>query len=62
MLITKGNTKGGNPPNFKWKIPDIESKNCVLRIRYNISTNDYDRWTTFQDQPNQQTDVNLNLK
>ena len=40
----------------------MQNKNCILRIRYNISTNDYDRRTTFQDQPNQQTDVNLNLK
>lgn len=36
-----GNTIGGNPPSFDWIIPNINSEKCVLRIRYNISTNDY---------------------
>ena len=31
-----------NPPLFNWTIPKIVKQNCALRIRYNISTNDYD--------------------
>ncbi|RUS72438.1 hypothetical protein EGW08_019800 [Elysia chlorotica] len=43
-----GNTLGGNPPMYNWTIPTtIEHENCVLRIRYNISTSDYDTWKTF---------------
>ncbi|GFR70427.1 protein DD3-3-like [Elysia marginata] len=42
-----GNTLGGNPPMFNWTIPtNIQHENCVLRIRYNISTSDYDPWGT----------------
>ncbi|CAF0819348.1 unnamed protein product [Brachionus calyciflorus] len=49
-----GNTYGGQAPNFNWKIPNITQERCVLRIRYNISTNDYDL--------NQPTSVDLNKK
>lgn len=42
-----GNGINGYPNNFNWTIPTwLEGKKCVLRIRYNISTNDYDPWTT----------------
>jgi hypothetical protein len=44
-----GNTKNGQPHVFNWTIPDKSSDNCVLRIRYNITTNDYDPWNTFAD-------------
>jgi hypothetical protein len=26
---------------FNWTLPSIPGNRCVLRIRYNISTNDY---------------------
>jgi hypothetical protein len=35
---------------FKWKLPTLPSDKCVLRIRYNISTDDYDPMSTFQQQ------------
>jgi hypothetical protein len=40
--------------SFNWIIPEVKnSDKCVLRIRYNISTNDYDGWKTYQGmQPN----------
>merc|ERR1711916_110946 len=40
---------GGEPLHFNWTIPaDITAgSKCVLRARYNISTNDYDNWNTF---------------
>uniref|UniRef100_A0A0B7ALW1 Protein DD3-3 n=3 Tax=Arion vulgaris TaxID=1028688 RepID=A0A0B7ALW1_9EUPU len=42
-----GNGLGGHPIMYNWTIPDyIEHENCVLRIRYNISTSDYEPWTT----------------
>lgn len=37
-----GNTIGANTPFFNWKIPNIDNERCVLRVRYNISTNDYE--------------------
>ena len=31
---------------YNWTIPDDPNKSCVLRIRYNISTNDFAAWDT----------------
>jgi hypothetical protein len=43
-----GNGIGGHANMYNWTIPScIVSENCVLRIRYNISTTDYDGWNTF---------------
>ncbi|GFO44396.1 protein dd3-3-like [Plakobranchus ocellatus] len=43
----QGNTIGGHPPMFNWTIPKhIQHENCVIRIRYNISTSDYAPWDT----------------
>lgn len=40
-----GNTLDGYPASYNWTIPDdVISDNCVLRIRYNISTGDYIDW------------------
>jgi hypothetical protein len=43
-------------PQFKWRVPGevlnamgAEEATCVLRIRYNISTTDYDSWKGFDD-------------
>lgn len=39
-----GYTLEGKRPTYKWKIPeynDDKTRECTLRIRYNISTNDY---------------------
>lgn len=52
-----GNTYGGNPPVYNWTLPNIAADKCVFRIRYNISTNDYDSWTTYQP-----GEVNINAK
>lgn len=44
-----GNTPDGVTPNFTWTIPRFPSglaQLCVFRIRYNISTSDYDGWNT----------------
>lgn len=43
--------KGGDlqTPNYMWEIPHFPSdktQRCVFRIRYNISTDDYDPWNT----------------
>merc|ERR1711953_1080587 len=48
-----GNIEGGGLPSFKWDLPHFEaddfSKECAVRIRYNITTNDYpDDFTTRQ--------------
>jgi hypothetical protein len=43
-----GNGLGGEFNSYNWTIPScVISENCVLRIRYNISTTDYDGWNTF---------------
>jgi len=53
-----GNGRDGQAQNYTWTLPafdDIDgttygntyqSKKCVLRLRYNISTDDYDPWNT----------------
>lgn len=42
-----GNGIGGHPNVYNWTIPNnINHEQCVLRLRYNISTNDYDGWNT----------------
>lgn len=35
---------GVNPSRYIWTIPDHAQKDCVLRLRYNISTSDYWAW------------------
>lgn len=42
-----GNTPQGYASTYNWTIPDDANENCVLRIRYNISTGDYDGWNTY---------------
>lgn len=39
-----GNGVGGFPNMFNWTIPNTPHEHCALRIRYNISTGDYDAW------------------
>ncbi|XP_065177864.1 protein DD3-3-like isoform X1 [Sycon ciliatum] len=40
-----GNGMGGQPNTFHWTVPDnVEADNCAFRIRYNISSNDYNSW------------------
>eukprot|EP01090_Pellita_catalonica_P000958 TRINITY_DN1068_c0_g1_i1.p1 TRINITY_DN1068_c0_g1~~TRINITY_DN1068_c0_g1_i1.p1 ORF type:complete len:655 (-),score=68.67 TRINITY_DN1068_c0_g1_i1:106-2070(-) len=40
-------TKDGTWTNmYNWTVPNIDKDTCVLRIRYNISTTDYDAWDT----------------
>ncbi len=47
-----GNVKDAQAMNYTWIIPYFPSqveKRCVVRIRYNISTYDYDGNRTFSD-------------
>eukprot|EP01100_Stratorugosa_tubuloviscum_P001849 TRINITY_DN1420_c0_g1_i3.p1 TRINITY_DN1420_c0_g1~~TRINITY_DN1420_c0_g1_i3.p1 ORF type:complete len:608 (+),score=312.09 TRINITY_DN1420_c0_g1_i3:76-1899(+) len=39
-----GNAMSGLPQTFNWTLPNIALENCVIRLRYNISTTDYDNW------------------
>jgi len=39
-----GNGVGGVANTYNWTIPNDPNDNCVLRIRYNISTGDYNGW------------------
>ena len=44
-----GNTPDGTPANFTWTLPHFPSgkaKRCALRIRYNVSTDDYHPFDT----------------
>jgi len=44
-----GATSSGKPASFEWKLPFFPSnrlQTCVFRLRYNISTDDYDPITT----------------
>lgn len=42
----QGNTIGGEFMSYWWTVPNIKAERCVVRIRYNISTNDFDYWET----------------
>ncbi|KXJ20058.1 protein DD3-3 [Exaiptasia diaphana] len=53
----QGNTIGGYFMSYNWKVPDIDEDNCVVRIRYNISTGEYDGWD-----PNVNYKKNGNMK
>lgn len=56
-----GNGIGGHPLVYNWTIPNnINHEQCVMRIRYNISTNDYDGWNT--DASNNPSNVGLPAK
>jgi len=47
-----GDKIGGNEHRYVWKLPHFvtnKDQRCVLRLRYNISTDDYDPWRTFSD-------------
>eukprot|EP00003_Mantamonas_plastica_P008849 TRINITY_DN178_c0_g2_i2.p1 TRINITY_DN178_c0_g2~~TRINITY_DN178_c0_g2_i2.p1 ORF type:complete len:799 (+),score=167.20 TRINITY_DN178_c0_g2_i2:346-2742(+) len=39
-----GYTANGHMNQYMWKIPNHPAKNCVLRLRYNISTHDVNFW------------------
>lgn len=41
-----GNGQWAQMNNFNWTVPDDPHKSCIFRIRYNISTNDFDAWDT----------------
>ena len=41
-----GNGLHGKPNLYNWTVPNDIHENCAMRIRYNVSTNDYDPWTT----------------
>jgi len=52
-----GNGIGGFPNSYNWSIPaNIEADECVLRIRYNISTGEFPRGT---DSSNNNQALNL---
>ena len=43
-----GNTEKGSPPTFKWELPYFPSnriQTCVFRIRYNVTSSDYNQYT-----------------
>jgi len=43
-----GNGRHGQPSSYNWTLPYVgegtSPQRCVLRLRYNISTDDYDAW------------------
>ncbi|CAF3463759.1 unnamed protein product [Rotaria sp. Silwood1] len=39
-----GDVYGSDMPVFNWTLPNISANKCILRVRYNISTGDYDGW------------------
>lgn len=57
-----GNSRNAQPLTYNWTLPTFAGDlsgvktyetnwaKCVARLRYNISTDDYDPWNTFSDQ------------
>ncbi|GAB1606952.1 protein DD3-3-like [Argonauta hians] len=56
-----GNGMNGQTNSYTWKLPHVPSGDelkCVYRIRYNISTDDYNPWTTTaEDNKDDEQDV-----
>lgn len=45
-----GSVSGGDMATFRWTIPEsLSGKKCVLRLRYNVTSGDYNGWETFSD-------------
>ncbi|XP_041348275.1 protein DD3-3-like [Gigantopelta aegis] len=44
-----GNGLGGHPNLYNWTVPNLDHEKCILRMRYNVSTNDYDGWSANSD-------------
>ncbi|XP_022106441.1 protein DD3-3-like isoform X1 [Acanthaster planci] len=56
-----GNTRGGKASRYEWTIPYFPSGNdqrCVMRLRYNITTDDYDPINT---DASQNQDINAGV-
>ncbi|XP_070559547.1 protein DD3-3-like [Ptychodera flava] len=50
-----GNNRDGFPGNYTWVLPSLpsqETQRCAFRLRYNISTDDYDPFNTTSEQNN----------
>lgn len=66
--VTRPNHNGNidnedEAPNYMWTIPEgrhIDGAKCVIRIRYNISTADYDGWNTFSGSNDDNSPVSNN--
>jgi len=41
-----GNARGGETNFYNWVVPNEIHPQCILRMRYNISTNDFNAWDT----------------
>jgi plastocyanin len=53
-----GNSENMKASKYMWKLPHFPSgtpQKCVFRLRYNISTDDYDPWTTDSKKNNDDT-------
>ncbi|KAK3607199.1 hypothetical protein CHS0354_008883 [Potamilus streckersoni] len=57
-----GNGLDGSPNLYNWTLPNIDETKCVFRIRYNISTGDYDSWSTTADYNGNPTKLDLSDK
>lgn len=57
-----GNGLDGNPTVYNWTLPDIDEDKCVFRIRYNISTEDYDSWSTTAEYNGNPTKLDMSDK
>lgn len=59
-----GNGVGGFPNGFNWTLPKINHERCALRIRYNISTGEFDGWdsrvnSSLNSKPKQKTKLDI---
>ncbi|KAK6176563.1 hypothetical protein SNE40_014825 [Patella caerulea] len=45
-----GNGINGQTNTFNWTLPNIEEDNCIFRIRYNVTSNDFNGWETTSEQ------------
>ncbi|ESO95665.1 hypothetical protein LOTGIDRAFT_231896 [Lottia gigantea] len=41
-----GNGVDGKTMRYNWTIPEFQHEKCILRIRYNVTSDDFDGWET----------------
>jgi hypothetical protein len=52
-----GNVRGGQPYYYLWRIPSHVQGKCVLRLRYNVSTHDFDIGSSVRPAPERPGDA-----
>lgn len=56
-----GNSHTGQALSYLWRIPNVVSGACVLRLRYNMSSSDYYSWRTWSEANGEKSPIFQNM-